>query len=102
MFSKMKYYFMVFILTVFAPSFVAADNIDQKDLAFIFGDMAIEQPLWLDQMELLSSQEMTETEGEWFWFAAVAGYRLARAISIYQRYHYGVWVPFAYRKLNTI
>lgn len=102
MFSKMKYYFMVFILTVFAPSFVAADNIDQEDLAFIFGDMTVEQTLEPDQIELLSRQEMIDTEGEWFWFAAVAGYRMARAISIYQRYHYGVWVPMAYRRFQTI
>jgi hypothetical protein len=102
MFSKMKYYFMVFILTVFAPSFAAADNIDLEDLTFIFGDMAAEQTLELDQMELLSKQEMIDTEGEWFWFAAMAGYRMGRAISIYQRYHYGVWVPMAYRRFQTI
>ena len=102
MFSKMKYYFMVFILTVFAPSFAAADNIDLEDLTFIFVDMAAEQTLELDQMELLSKQEMIDTEGEWFWFAAMAGYRMGRAISIYQRYHYGVWVPMAYRRFQTI
>ena len=77
MFSKMKYYFMVFILTVFAPSFVAADNIDQKDLAFIFGDMAVEQTLEAGQLELLSSQEMIATEGE---FHPIVGlYHLGRA-----------------------
>lgn len=90
MFSKMKYYFMVFILTVFAPSFAAADNIDQEDLAFIFGDMAAEPTLDLDQMELLSRQEMIATEGEFhplvgLYYLGRAGYgiyRVSRATSL--------------------
>jgi hypothetical protein len=87
MFSKMKYYFMVFILMVFAPSFVAADNIDQEDLAFIFGDMTVEQTLELDQMELLSSQEMMETEGEvlpLIFLSARLGYSAYRGYKAYR------------------
>ena len=94
MFNKVKYYQMVFILALFATPFVAADNIDQKDMTFIFGDIAIEQISELDQMELLSSQEMMETEGQFIPFYALGVglyhigrtgygiYRLTRANSL--------------------
>ena len=74
MFNKVKYYRMVFILALFATPFVTADNIDQKDMTFIFGDIAIEQISELDQMELLSSQEMIDTKGEYGPWGAIGGF----------------------------
>ncbi len=94
MFSKMKYYFMVFILTVFAPSFAAADNIDQEDLTFIFGDMTEEQTLEAGQLELLSSQVMIATEGEFvplFWVGYIGG--VVAVDFALQSYFYGTYIP---------
>jgi len=94
MFNKIKYYRMVFILALFATPFVAADNIDQKDMTFIFGDIAIEQTLEPDQIELLSRQEMIATEGEFvplFWVGWIGG--IAALDFAMQSYFYGTYIP---------
>lgn len=94
MFNKIKYYRMVFILALFATPFVTADNIDQEDLAFIFGDIAIQQISELDQIELLSRQEMIATEGEFvplFWVGYIGG--IAAVDFAMQSYFYGTYIP---------
>jgi hypothetical protein len=70
MFTKMKSLFMVLILAGFTAQYATAEDFNQEDMAFAFGDSAVVASDF-GQMDLLSSQEMMETEGEWFWFVSV-------------------------------
>ena len=56
------------VLTSFTAQYAAAETFNQEDMAF--GDSAVVDSDFC-QMDLLSSQEMMETEGEWFWFVSV-------------------------------
>jgi hypothetical protein len=54
---------MVLILAGFTAQYATAENFNQEDMAFAFGDSAVVASDF-GQMDLLSSQEMMETEGE--------------------------------------
>ena len=60
---------MILILAGFTAQYAAAETFNQEDMAFAFGDSAIAASDF-GQMDLLSSQEMMETEGEVFPFWA--------------------------------
>ena len=87
MHTQIKSLLMILMLTVFTAQHAAAENFTQQDMAFAFGDMAVEQTLKFDQMELLSSQEMMETEGEVlpFLLAARLGYMAYKGYRAYRK-----------------
>ncbi len=106
--TKIKSVFMVLILAGFTAQYAAAENFNQEDMAFAFGDSAVTSDF--GQMDLLSSQEMMETEGEWWPLLIYGGriawgaYRLTRTSS-YFRYHlargmYGYGVYRGARKID--
>ena len=66
---------MISIVMVFATQHVAAENFSQQDMAFAFGDSALVTSDF-DQIELLSSQEMMATEGEYGMPGALGGFGL--------------------------
>lgn len=61
--TKLKALLMAIILVGFAAQHAAAENLNQEDMAFAFGDSAAVTSDF-GQLELLSSQEMMATEGE--------------------------------------
>ena len=65
MFTKIKLLFMALILAGFTAQYATAESLNQEDMAFAFGDSAVVASDF-GQMDLLSSQEMMETEGERF------------------------------------
>ena len=67
MFQKLGCFFAGLILMVFAAHPALAENLEQDDLAFAFGDTVAAGDL--GEMAFLSEREMMETEGEWFGFA---------------------------------
>ena len=82
MLQKIKHLFAVLLLAGFAAQPALAENFNQDDMAFAFGNAAVSSDL--GDMALLSSQEMMETEGEWvplaIWGARAAwtGYKTFR------------------------
>jgi len=72
MFTKIKSLFMVLILAGFTAQYAAAESFNQEDMAFAFGDSAVVASDF-GQMDLLSSQEMMETEGEYGLLGALFG-----------------------------
>lgn len=99
--TTLKTLLMAMILVGFTAQYAVAENFNNEDMAFAFGDSAISTTDYA-QMELLSNEEMTTTEGKavWFYYAAYYGYHGARALSIYQRYYYGLTIPYAKRKIE--
>ena len=92
--TKIKYLLMILILAGFTAQYAAAENFNQQDMAFAFGDSAVAASDF-GQMDVLSSQEMMVTEGQVFWFGYL-GY-LASVMTIdvgLQAYFYGVYVPW--------
>ena len=81
---------MVLILAGFTAQYATAETFNQEDMAFAFGDSAVVASEF-GQMDLLSSQEMVATEGEWIplaiWGAKAAwvGYRSFRTYSTANR-----------------
>ena len=67
--SEIKSVFMVLILAGFTAQYATAENFNQEEMAF--GD-SVAVASYFGQMDLLSSQEMMETEGEWIWFIGVS------------------------------
>ena len=63
---------MVLILAGFTAQYATAESFNQEDMAFAFGDSAIATSDF-GQMDLLSSQEMVATEGEYVWLRGVFG-----------------------------
>jgi hypothetical protein len=88
MFTKIKSLLMVLILAGFTAQYAAAESFNQEDMAFAFGDSAIAASDF-GQMDLLSSQEMVETEGEFYPFL-VAGYYAYRGFQAYRYANIGV------------
>lgn len=66
--QNLKYYFSIFLLVGFSSNIVLADGLSQDDMTFAFSDAVISH-----DMELLSSQEMIETEGNWGLWGAAGG-----------------------------
>jgi hypothetical protein len=85
MFTKMKSLFMVLILAGFTAQYATAENFNQEDMAFAFGDSAVVASDF-GQMDLLSSQEMMETEGQAFWFLPALGMGVRFAINGFTRH----------------
>ena len=63
--THIKSLLMILILTIFTAQHAAADNFSPEDMTFVFGDSAVVADF--GQVELLSSQEMKVTEGEFFY-----------------------------------
>ena len=61
MLQKIKHLFAVLLLAGFAAQPAFAESFNQDDMAFAFGNSAMSSDL--DDMVLLSNQEMMETEG---------------------------------------
>ena len=99
--TKLKTLLMAMILAGFAAQNVGAEKFNNEDMAFAFEDSAISSTDYA-QMDLLSNEEMTTTEGKavWFYYAAMYGYHGARYLGYYQRYYYGLTVPYAGRKIE--
>ena len=85
MFTKIKSLFMVLILAGFTAQYATAESFNQEDMAFAFGDSAIAASDF-GQMDLLSSQEMMETEGQAIWFAPLAWYGARYALTGFTRH----------------
>ena len=101
MYTKLKTLLIAMTLAGFASQHAVAENLNNEDMAFAFEDSALSMTDYA-QMDLLSSEEMTTTEGKavWFYYAAYYGWHGARALSIYQRYYYGLTIPYARRTIE--
>ena len=58
--TKLKAILMAIILAGFASQQAAAENLNDEDMAFAFGDSTITESA---EMDLLSNEEMMATEG---------------------------------------
>jgi len=76
--TKIKSVFLVLILAGFTAQYAAAENFNQEDMAFAFGDSAAVASDF-GQMDLLSSQEMLATEGEYWPYYYLGGALLGMA-----------------------
>jgi len=99
--TKLKTLLMAMILAGFSAQHAVAENLNNEDMAFAFEDSAI-STTDSAQMELLSNEEMITTEGKavWFYYAAYYGYHGARFLGAYQRYYYGLTIPYGRRKIE--
>ena len=92
MLQKIKHLFAVLLLVGFAAQPALAENFNQDDMAFAFGNVAVSSDL--GDMALLSSQEMMETEGEFWPLVYGAAWGVAR---------YSIWAAgrWGYRAVKS-
>jgi len=74
MYIQIKSLLMISIVLVSTAQYAAADNFSAEDMAFVFAD-SVAVTSDFGQIEVLSRQEMMETEGEFIQFLWLA-YRI--------------------------
>ena len=78
MYTKLKTLLIAMTLAGFASQHAVAEKFNHEDMAFVFGD-SIAVNFNSGQMDLLSSQEMIATEGEYWLFYYGGGALLGMA-----------------------
>ena len=76
MYIQIKSLLMISIVLVSTAQYAAADNFSAEDMAFVFAD-SVAVTSDFGQIEVLSRQEMMETEGEFIQFLWLA-YRIGK------------------------
>ena len=76
MYSQIKSLSMISIVLIFTAQHAVADNFSPEDMAFVFAD-SVAVTSDFGQMEVLSGQEMMETEGEFIPLLMLA-YRIGK------------------------
>ncbi len=90
MLQRLKHLIVILLLAGFASQPALAEGLNQDDMAFAFGDSAVNSD-W-GEMAFLSDREMDETEGEWVPLAIFAA-----------RVGYSAWKGYrAYKQTRTI
>lgn len=76
MLQRLKHLVVILLLVGFVFQPALAEGLNQDDMAFAFGDSAMNSDL--GEMALLSDQEMLKTEGEWLGYVVKYGGKVLR------------------------